>query len=86
VVAAETRLLRTVPRLTVADAAQVVDVVDEQLSVDPGRQERLDLVEYYVGDTTPGTATARFVEACERVMDIRDRAWAEVRSRGPAGP
>jgi hypothetical protein len=86
VVAAETRLLRTVPRLTAADAARIADLVTEQLDVDPGRQQRLDLVEYDVGDTTPGVATKRFIEACEHVMDIRDRAWAEVRSRGPAGP
>ncbi len=86
VVAAETRLLRTVPRLTAADAPGVAELVAEQLSVDPGRRQRLDLVEYYVGDTTPGVATKRFVEACERVMDVRDRAWADVRGRGPAGP
>ena len=86
VVVAETRLLRTVPRLPAADAARIVELVDEQLTVDPGRQRRLDLVEYYLGDTTPGVATKRFIEACERVMDVRDRAWAEVRGRGPAGP
>jgi hypothetical protein len=86
VVAAQTRLLHTVPRLAAADAARVADVVGEQLTLDPARQERLELIEYYVGDTTHGVATKRFIEACERVMDIRDRAWAEVRGRGPAGP
>jgi hypothetical protein len=86
VVAAQTPLLSTVPRLTAADATRAAELVDEQLTLDPGRQGRLDLVEYYVGDTTPGVATKRFIEACERVMDVRDRAWAEVRGRGPAGP
>jgi hypothetical protein len=86
VVVARTRLLDSVPRLDARVAAQVVDVVSEQLEVDPDRQQRLDLIEYYLGDTTPGAATRRFIAACEDAMALRDAAWGEVRARGPAGP
>lgn len=85
-VPAETRLLSAVPRISVTDAAKIVETVTEQLKLDPQRQQRSELIEYYVGDTTPGVATRRFVEACERVMQLRDRAWGEVLDRGPAGP
>ena len=37
---------------------------------------KLDLVEYYFGDTTPGVATRRFVEACTTVIATRDVAVA----------
>jgi hypothetical protein len=86
VVPAETQLLRSVPRLTVGNAPAIVELVAEQLEVDPLRDERLQLVEYYLGDISPGAATRRFIDACERVMEIRDRAWAEVLARGPSGP
>jgi hypothetical protein len=83
---ADTPLLRSVPRVSVDDAPAIVEIVREQLEVDPLRQKRLELVDYYLGDTTPGAATTRFIAACEHAMDVRDRAWAEVRSRGRAGP
>jgi hypothetical protein len=86
VVVASTRLLESVPRLNAADSGRIVDVVREQFDVDPDRQQRLDLVEYYLGDTTPGVATRRFITACEDAMALRDTAWDEVRARGPAGP
>jgi hypothetical protein len=86
VVAAGTRLLESVPRLRAADSGRIADVVRQQLEADPDRQRRLDLVEYYLGDTTPGVATQRFIAACEDAMALRDTAWGEVRARGPAGP
>lgn len=72
---AKTRLLDVVARVTAGDAERIVGIVDAQLQVDPQRTERLDLVEYYVGDTTPGVATRRFIEACEHAMSVRDAAW-----------
>jgi hypothetical protein len=83
---ARTRLLDAVPRLAAAQAHAIVPIVTEQIDSDPQRQDRLALIEYYVGDTTPGAATARFISACESVMALRDRSWAEVVARGPAGP
>lgn len=74
-VAAKTKLLDVVPRVTATEAERIVEVVDTQLQADPQRQDRLDLIEYYVGDTTPGVATRRFIEACEHAMSVRDAAW-----------
>jgi hypothetical protein len=82
VVAATTRLLEVVPRLTVADSSRIVDIVTEQLELDPGRTQRLALIDYYLGDITPGVSTRRFIAACEQVMAIRDAAWADVVARG----
>ncbi len=75
-VAAATRLLRTVPRLDLPDLADVADRVFREAVEDPSRAERLALVDYYFGDTTPGVATRRFVEACTTVIATRDAAVA----------
>lgn len=86
VVTARTRMLDVVPRLSVADLPGVVDMVVDQLEHDPARVGRAALVDYYLGDITPGAATKRFLDACTRVIAIRDEAWAAVTARGPAGP
>lgn len=72
-------------RITAEDAPRVVEMV-AQPEIAPPRPRRMELVEYYLGDTTPGMATRRFIEDCERVMEIRDRAWVEPVARGPGGP
>lgn len=73
---AQTALLEVVPRLAADAAGSGAEVVSAQLSDDPSRQERLALVEYYFGDTTPGASTRRFVAACTDVIAARDRAVA----------
>ena len=50
------------------------------------RADRLALVDYYLGDTSPGAATQRFLEACTEVIQRRDEQRATVLTRGPAGP
>ena len=75
-VAAATRLLRTVPRLDLPDLADVADRVYREAVEDPSHADRLALVDYYFGDTTPGVATRRFVEACTTVIATRDVAVA----------
>jgi hypothetical protein len=86
VVTARTRMLDVVPRLSVVDLPGAVALVADQLDRDPARASRAELVDYYLGDTTPGAATKRFLDACTQVIAIRDEAWAAVRARGPAGP
>jgi hypothetical protein len=86
VVTARTRMLDVVPRLPVSDLPGVVTLIAEQLDEDPGQAARAELVDYYLGDSTPGAATRRFVDACTQVIAIRDAAWAEITARGPAGP
>ena len=85
VVTARTRMLDVVPRLTGAGVPELPDLVRRLVTDDPGRQDRLDLIEYYLGDVTPGVATRRFLDACTEVIEERDRQWAVIESRGVAG-
>jgi CDP-Glycerol:Poly(glycerophosphate) glycerophosphotransferase len=86
VVTAATRMLDVVPRLPVGALPGVAELLADQLDRDPASSARADLVDYYLGDTTPGAATRRFLDACTQVIALRDEAWAAVRARGPAGP
>jgi CDP-Glycerol:Poly(glycerophosphate) glycerophosphotransferase len=86
VVTARTRMLDVVPRLSVDDLPGIAGLVADQLDSDPARGARADLVDYYLGDTTPGAATRRFLDACTEAIARRDEAWTAVRARGPAGP
>jgi len=86
VVTARTRMLDVVPRLSVPDLPGLAALVADQLDRDPARAARAGLVDYYLGDTTPGAATKSFLDACTRVIFERDEAWAVVSGRGPAGP
>jgi CDP-Glycerol:Poly(glycerophosphate) glycerophosphotransferase len=62
------RLLSAVPRLTAAEAPAAAELV-RRLLQDDDVAARRSLVEHYLGDTTPGVATARFVGACRSVLD-----------------
>ena len=75
VVTAGTPLLDVVPRLPVEALGGVVDLVADHLERDPSRDERQRLTDYYLGDTTPGASTRRFVEACSRMIELRYREW-----------
>jgi len=65
---ASTRMLETVPRLSPDDVAGAADVLHAEVADDPGRAGREAMVEYYLGDTTPGAATDRFLEACDETV------------------
>lgn len=78
------RLMDTLPLLD--EDADVAALVAQHLSTDPSAAARRDLIEYYLGDTSPGAATERFLQACSDAMDLRDRAWAEHRRLGATGP
>ena len=86
VVTARTRMLDVVPRLPVTDLPGVTALLADQLDRDPTRDARAGLVDYYLGDTTPGAATKSFLDACTKVISQRDEAWAAITARGPAGP
>ena len=77
------RLMDVIPQLAVTD--DFAAVVAEHLSADPTKADRAALVDYYLGDPTPGAATARFIAACEDVMAVRDREWNAARARGANG-
>jgi hypothetical protein len=86
VVTARTRMLDVVPRLSVSDLPGLAALVADHLDRDPTRDARSELIDYYLGDTSPGAATKKFLDACTRVIAARDEAWAAVTARGPAGP
>ena len=73
VVTAATRLLDVAPRLPVESLPTVVDLLVDQLERDPTREQRLELTDYYLGDTAPGASTQRFLDACSSVIELRDR-------------
>lgn len=72
---AATALLETVPRLPEAEAHRAGQIAREQIEHDPRREQRLELIEYYLGDVTPGRSLARFLEACARLSRKRDELW-----------
>jgi hypothetical protein len=55
--------------LTAADAQDVVGRIDRAVHDDERLAELRSWVERYFGDTTPGSATARFHAAIERLLD-----------------
>ncbi len=77
------RLMQVVPQLAATD--DFAAIVAEHLSADPTKADRDALIDYYLGDPTPGVATARFIAACEDVMAIRDREWDAAKARGANG-
>ena len=80
------QLMQAVPLLAAGADVDVEQIVGEHLDHDPAADARAALVEHYLGDPTPGAATARFIAACEDAMALRDRAWAAARERGATGP
>ena len=78
------KLMEVVPQLE-ADA-DVAATVATHLESDPTADARRELIDYYLGDPTPGVATARFIKAVGTAIDVRDRAWAEKQKSGATGP
>lgn len=78
------RLMDTLPLLNEGDDLRAA--VDRHLTADPTRDQRADLVEYYLGDPTPGVATRRFLTACADAIALRDSAWTAKRAEGATGP
>jgi hypothetical protein len=75
----DSQLLAVVPRLTAEGASRAADVVRDVVAADTARGERRRLVDYYLGDTTPGAATGRFLDACSDAIALRDREAARLR-------
>ncbi|QIK82861.1 CDP-glycerol glycerophosphotransferase family protein [Sanguibacter sp. HDW7] len=66
---ASTRMLGTVPRLAAEDLDGVAELLAREAVEDPGRKEREAMVSYYLGDTTPGASTTRFLDACDAALE-----------------
>jgi CDP-glycerol glycerophosphotransferase (TagB/SpsB family) len=46
--------------------------------------QRRDLTEYYLGDTSPGASLQRFLGACTDLTVLRDQLWASIQEEGSA--
>lgn len=86
VVVAKTPLSEVLPRLDVTEIAQLARLVETELTVDPNRKRRIELIDYYVGDTAPGASVKKFLAACDHVLALRDAEWDRVRANGAIGP
>lgn len=82
---AGTRLLEVVPRLSAADAPRAAELVLQEINEDPGREERIALAEYYLGDTRPGASLERFLDACRDLARLRDSEWARIKANEEVG-
>ncbi|ATG51040.1 glycosyl transferase [Brachybacterium vulturis] len=78
---AATALLGMSPRLAAPDASRAGSLARELIDHDLLREERVELIEYYLGNTAPGASLARFLEACERLSARRDELWARIREQ-----
>ena len=83
---AATALLSMSPRLSASEASSVGGLARDLIKNDPLREERIELIEYYLGDITPGSSLARFLEACQRLSARRDELWDRIQEQErPAG-
>jgi hypothetical protein len=76
------RLLDAVPRLSSANAATAGQLVTSRLDDDLEAATRTRLVEYYLGGATGAVALSRFLEACDTVLQERDKARAGLTAAG----
>lgn len=72
---AATALLNNTTRLSRSEASTVGALARELIENDQKRDERIELIEYYLGDITPGSSLSRFLEACQRLSTRRDELW-----------
>lgn len=78
---AATALLGMSPRLSAAEASTAGSLARELIEHDLLREERLEMIEYYLGDITPGASLTRFLEACRRLSARRDELWARIQEQ-----
>ncbi|WP_262424563.1 CDP-glycerol glycerophosphotransferase family protein [Brachybacterium sp. Z12] len=83
---AATALLDTVPRLAESDSGRTGAIAREEIEHDALREQRLELVEYYLGDIAPGRSLERFLAACRRLSSKRDELWERLQSNDAQPP
>lgn len=70
---AQSPLSLLVPSLGDEDALEVAEWAEEQVVEDPLFQGRVDLIEYYLGDLSPGAPLARFIQAVDCLVLLQGR-------------
>lgn len=83
---AATALLDAVPRLTESDSERAGAIARAELEHDALRGQRLELIEYYLGDVAPGRSLERFLEACRRLSAKRDELWDRLQDHDAPAP
>ena len=83
---AATALLSMSPRLTASEASTAGTLARDLIENDPLREERIELIEYYLGDITPGSSLTRFLEACRRLAARRDELWQRIQEQERPAP
>lgn len=83
--AADSGMLTVVPRLTASGAGRAADLLWYELTEDPGRAARADLMLHYLSPYWPDGVVGRFVAVCADVMAERDRLRAELLASGATG-
>jgi hypothetical protein len=78
VMVARTPLTGLAPSISVTAIPSAPRVAAEQLDTDPLRAARHGLVDYYLGDVTPGASTARFLAEADRLIALRDSERARL--------
>ena len=73
-------ILSVVPTLAVADLPTVVCVVDRALAGEDDAR-RAHWLRQALGDTTPGTATQRFLDVCDELVRLRGHDLSERAAR-----
>jgi hypothetical protein len=84
-VSADSGMLRVVPRLPVAEIAQFPALMQEQLDVDPSRQQREELVAYYLSPYWPDGVLERFVTVCGELIAERNELRGRLVAAGATG-
>jgi len=77
---AGTELLHLVPRLDASEARDAGKLATGLLAHDPMHEERLELIEYYLGDISPGASLQRFLDACRHLSARRDELWEKLQN------
>jgi hypothetical protein len=77
---AGTELLHLVPRLDASEARTAGAMATGILAHDPLHEERIELIEYYLGDISPGASLQRFLDACRHLSARRDELWEKLQN------
>jgi polynucleotide 5'-kinase involved in rRNA processing len=67
-----------VPRLDASAARDAGKLATGLIAEDPLHDERVEMIEYYLGDISPGASLQRFLEACRRLSARRDELWEKL--------
>ena len=69
------------PRLDASEAHTAGAMATGILAHDPLHEERIELIEYYLGDISPGASLQRFLDACRHLSARRDELWEQIREQ-----